>query len=103
MINAEKVRDYLLNREHPDGGTKAVWFQSLGYTRDRWPQLADDLRAIARDCESYDTETTVFGLKYRATGSVGRPGHRPGSVLTVWIVENDQPPRFVTAYPDDAT
>ena len=25
----EKVRDYLLNAEHPDGGSKAAWFQSL--------------------------------------------------------------------------
>ena len=27
----EKVRDSLLNPEHPDGGSKAAWFQSLGY------------------------------------------------------------------------
>ena len=31
----EKVRDYLLNPEQPDGGAKAAWFQSLGYARDR--------------------------------------------------------------------
>jgi len=39
----EKVRDYLLNLEHPDGGSKAVWFHSLGYARDEWQLLADDL------------------------------------------------------------
>ena len=47
----EKVRDYLLNAEHPDGGSKATWFQSLGYGRDRWHELAMDLLALAATCE----------------------------------------------------
>jgi len=97
----EKVCDYLLNLEHPDGGSKAVWFHALGYARDEWQLLADDLLAIARDCDEFDTETTRFGVKYKAAGLVGRPNHRPGTVLTVWIVEDDDPPRLVTAYPDE--
>ena len=59
-----------------------------------------DLLAIARECHEFDSETTRFGIKYKATGSVSRPGHRPGFVTTVWIVEDDNPPRLVTAYPD---
>ncbi|WP_390621095.1 DUF6883 domain-containing protein [Stieleria neptunia] len=43
---------------------------------------------------------TRFGVKYRALGTVGRSEHRPGVVLTVWIVEDDDPPRLVTAYPE---
>lgn len=101
VVTAEKVRDYLLNLEHPDGGSKAVWFHSFGYTRDECQVLADDLMAIARDCDKFDTETTQFGIKYKAAGSVGRPNYRPGRVLTVWIVEDDDPPRLVTAYPDE--
>jgi len=63
--------------------------------------LADDLLAIACDCDEFDTETTPFGIKYKATGAIGRPNHRPGNVLTVWIVEDDDPPRLVTAYPKE--
>lgn len=99
-VGRDKVRDYLLNLEHPDGGSKAAWFHSLGYTRQEWQLLADDLLAIARGCEEFKTETTRFGIKYMAAGSVGRPNHRPGNVLTVWIVEDDDPARLVTAYPD---
>ena len=102
VISEEKVRDYLLNLEHPDGGSKAVWFYSLGYVRAQWQQLADDLLAIARECDDFDSETTKFGVKYKAAGSVGRPGYRPGNALTVWIVEDDDPPRLVTAYPNGA-
>ena len=60
---AEKVRDYLLNLEHPDGGSNAIWFHSLGYARDEWQLLADDLMAMARDCDEFDTEITRFGVK----------------------------------------
>lgn len=97
----EKVRDYLLNLEHPDGGPKAVWFHSLGYARDEWGELAADLLAIARGCREFATVTTPFGIKFIARGKVERPNHRPGSVLMVWIVEDNDPPRLVTAYPDD--
>ncbi|QDS86474.1 hypothetical protein EC9_06360 [Rosistilla ulvae] len=95
-----KVRDYLLNPAHPDGGSKAIWFHSLGYDREESHHLAADLLAIARNSRTFDTETTGFGVKYKALGTVGRPEHRPGVVLTVWIVEDDDPPRLVTAYPE---
>ena len=97
----EKVHGYLLNLHHPDGGSKAIWFHSLGYELEDWQLLADDLLQIARTCEGYDTERSPYGVKYKASGTVGRPGCRPGHVLTVWIVEPDEPPRLVTAYPDD--
>ena len=100
VVEDEKVRDYLLNLAHPDGGSKAIWFHSLGYVRDEWNQLAADLLAIARNCTTFDTETTGFGVKYKAMGTVGRPDYRPGVVLTVWIVEDNDPPRLVTAYPE---
>jgi hypothetical protein len=93
----EKVRDYLLNPEHPDGGSKATWFQSLGYARDRWHELASDLLALAATCEQFATVRTPFGVKYVVKGQIGRGPHRAASVLAVWIVEADRPPRLVTA------
>ena len=103
VVATEKVRDYLLNRDHPDGGSKAAWLHSLGYTRQEYWLLANDLLAIAHNSESYVAETTKFGLKYRVSGELARPGHRPGRVMTVWIVEDDGPPRLVTAYPESSS
>jgi hypothetical protein len=103
IVSREKVHDYLLNPNHPDGGAKAVWFQSLGYQRADWETLADDLLAIAQTCEQFDTERSTHGIKYKASGFVSRPGHRPGRVMTVWIVEDGDPPRLVTAYPDPSS
>lgn len=98
---SEKVRDYLLNPEHPDGGSKAAWFQSLGYARDHRHELASDLFALAATCEHFATVRTPFGVKYVVKGRIGCKSHRSASVLAVWIVEADRPPRLVTAYPDD--
>ena len=101
VADKSKVRDYLLNLEHPDGGSKAVWFHNRGYLRDQWQLLADDLLAIARNCKFFDTESNPYGIKYIATGNIGRPGHTIEPVLTVWIVEDSSPPRLVTSYPKD--
>jgi len=100
VVEDVKVRDYLLNLAHPDGGPKAIWFHSLGYHCDEWHILAADLLAIARNCTTFDVDSTRFGVKYKASGNVGRYEHRPGVVVTVWIVEDDDPPRSVTAYPE---
>ncbi|MFM8733699.1 MAG: DUF6883 domain-containing protein [Pirellulales bacterium] len=100
-VAAQKVRDYLLNPEHPDGGSKAAWFHSLGYARDRWQELASDLLALAATCEQFATVRTPFGVKYVVKGRIGRGSHCSASVLAVWIVEAGRPPRLVTAYPDE--
>lgn len=100
-VAPEKVRDYLLNPEHPDGGSKAAWFQSLGYARDRWQELASDLLALGATCEQFATVHTPFGVKYVVKGQIGRGPHRSASVLAVWIVEVDRPPRLVSAYPGE--
>jgi hypothetical protein len=99
VVSEDKVRGYLLNLRHGDGGSKAVWFHQLGYTDDVWRELKKDLLRIARSCQTYQTESTPYGVKYKAARHVGRRGHRPGLIMSVWIVEGDTPLRLVTAYP----
>lgn len=99
VISVEKIRDYLLNPSHPIGGSKAVWFASLGYTLGNWQDLADDLLQVAQTSEDFIAKSSPFGVKYEVSGALGCPGHRSGSVVSVWIVEENDPPRLVTAYP----
>ena len=99
VAKIEKVRDYLLNLDHPEGKSKAALFESLGYTRSRWSRLANDISTIARSAPEYSVESTAFGVKYIASGVIGLDHERTGIVLTVWIIEGDRPPRLVTAYP----
>lgn len=99
IVAEEKIRDYLLNPSHPVGGPKAVWFASIGYRLDRWQELADDLLELARTSDDFTAKSSPFGVKYELSGEIGRPGHQPAVVLSVWIVEDDNTPRLVTAYP----
>lgn len=98
IVDEAKVRNYLLNPAHPDGGSKAIWFQSIGYCDDDWQDLRDDLLMIAKTCTAFDIENTRFGIKYKARGIIGR-SKRTAVVLTVWIDEGDGHLRLITAYP----
>lgn len=99
IVSKEKICDYLLNPSHPVGGPKADWFASLGYTRENWAELRDDLLAIATSCDDFLAKRSPFGVKYETVGELGAADHRPGTVVAVWIVEENFPPRLVTAYP----
>jgi len=44
IIPAEKLRDYLLNPDHPNNGGKARLYAALCYTAANWEDLAEDLR-----------------------------------------------------------
>lgn len=100
VVSEEKIRDYLLNPSHPVGGPKAIWFLSLGYTPNQWQLLATDLRRVALTCEDFVAKRSPYGVKYETAGGISVPPHRPGRVIVVWIVEENSPPRLVTAYPE---
>ncbi len=99
IVAEEKICDYLLNTDHPVGGSKAAWFASIGYTLANWQQLAEELLQLATARDDFIAKPSLFGVKYEVTGEIGRPGYRPATVVSVWIVEEDASPRLVTAYP----
>jgi hypothetical protein len=101
-IEAEKVRDYLLSAEHPVGRFKARFFGALGYTRSNWPQLQRDLLAVARSGASHPGRPSPYGQKYEVQGRLDAPSGTSVNIVTVWIVLNGQEsPRFVTAFPEE--
>jgi hypothetical protein len=99
VIAEEKICGYLLNLGHPVGGSKAVWFASIGYTMGNWQDLANDLLRLAKTSEDFIAKSSPFGVKYEVSGAIGCPGHRPALVMSVWVVEENDRPRLVTAYP----
>jgi hypothetical protein len=44
VVTEEKVRDYLLNPNHPVGGPKAAWFASIGYSIDNFCKEINNTR-----------------------------------------------------------
>jgi hypothetical protein len=100
VVDPRKVRDYLLSTAHPVGRFKAVFFQALGYTAEDWARLAEDLLRHALDNEARLAETNRYGQKYEVHGELIGPTGRSARLVAVWIVlDTEDHPRFVTAFP----
>jgi hypothetical protein len=100
VVDAAKLRDYLLSHEHPVGRFKAVFFEALGYGRMDWMRLRTDLVGVARSGAASEGGSGPFGRKYEVRGTLEGPSGRRAEVVTVWVVLiGDNVPRFVTAYP----
>ena len=101
-VDRSKVVDYLLNEAHPDNGGKAVFFVSLGFSRDQPELLTNALREVAERGKVVQREESTHGEKYVVDGSlsVHTQESGPRSVRTVWIIDaGKDAPRLVTAYP----
>jgi len=100
LIDPSKIRDYLLDLDHPIGRSKAALFLSLGYTRVHWTRLAHDLVWHAREYGAYEVQPNAYGLKYMVSGILRGPLGRSALLESVWIIlDGEDFPRLVTAYP----
>lgn len=99
-IPLRKMRDYLLDLEHPEGRSKAAFFLAMGFHPDRWELLANAVREMIAHTQVTQTLESRHGTKYIVEGDLMTPTARCVHVRTVWIVEpGESAPRFVTAYP----
>lgn len=100
IVEDEKVRDYLLNQAHPDGYSKAEFFSAKGFRQERWHELADALKRVARENAVAKFMISPHGQKYIVDGILRGPTDLTALVRTIWIVDTGRDmPRLVTAYP----
>ena len=96
------MRDYLLSRTHPIGRFKARFFVALGFTADRWGELAEALRIQHLSQDAEPVPASVHGQKYTIRAILKGPTGQSASVVSVWFIPaRGGAPRFVTAYPGD--
>lgn len=95
----EKVRNYLLNSEHPANRGKAAGYARFGFFRWRWLKLRDALLAHACTASVVKIMPTPQGVKYALEGMLeGADGRRPW-FCSVWEVKGGRPsPQLVTAH-----
>ena len=99
VVDAAKVRDYLLSPEHRVGSAKARFFTQLGFEQRNWTVLQQELQQFATQ-EAQLGRAMRFGQKYVVAGTIQGPAGRGAALVVVWIVlEGENFPRFVTAYP----
>jgi len=99
VLSEPKVRDYLLSREHHVGSAKARFFEQLGFSSPNWTLLQREILRFAQE-EAQLGGTTRFGQKYVVLGTIRGPSGQLAPIMVVWIILNGEDfPRFVTAYP----
>ena len=99
-VTEDKITQYLLDINHPDGGSKARFFLSHGYTLTSWFLLAMALRLHGQTHPVSGQRPTTDGTNYRVIGLLTMPDGVTRNIKTVWYIEtNGTQPRLVTAYP----
>jgi hypothetical protein len=83
-VQREKIEGYLLNRNHPRGASKAAFFESFGFSVERWQALAEALVEHAGSGALVYTERTPWGVQYAVEGPLRTPSGRRPMVRTVW-------------------
>jgi hypothetical protein len=101
LIDRLKIAHYLLSESHPVGRFKSNFFTAFGYSAGAWEVLAADLQRHAAENEAVATEKSRYGQKYEVRGSLRTTSGRTVALVTVWIIlDGEDVPRFVTAYPE---
>jgi len=98
-VPSNKILGYLLDLGHSVGRFKARVFRGLGYDERNSNLLVEQLLEIARSEDYLNSTFSAHGQKYIIDGVLKTPSGRDAKVRTVWIIEGEASPRFVTAYP----
>lgn len=99
-IDPRKLKDYLLSETHRHGKHKARFFRLMGFQDDNVELLGMALLNLARCDEVTKTVPSPRGTKYVIVGPAKTPSGLTVLLRTVWIIlEGEDQPRFVTAYP----
>jgi hypothetical protein len=92
-ISEEKIINYLLVKKPKND--KSTFLNGLGYTKENYQSLIEDIKSLAVENEATLSRTSEFGDLYSVKGKLkGR------YVVTIWLEElPDNTFRFVTLYP----
>ncbi len=101
-LNERKFLDYLLNRSHPKGASKAKFFiDELGIEPTDWRFLADQIERSVVTAPLYRVNPTEWGFSHGALVLVTGRNNKTAVLETGWTVTSGGSARFVTAYPYD--
>lgn len=100
IIDAEKLRDYVLSSVHPVGRFKAAFFREIGHSAEDWQMFERDWREQFLSRAVTKVEESRYGQKFVIEGPLMGPAGETVQIVTVWVIlKGESIPRFVTAYP----
>ena len=100
FVEPAKITAYLLDPDHPVGGSKAAYFTRFGFRPEAWTMMEVALLEHAAEGDVVDEQDVPYGRLFAVEGRLVTPDRRNPVVRTVWMLAlDDDRPRFVTAYP----
>ena len=103
-IREEKITQYLLNEEHPEGKGKARFFIATGFSPDSPGKLSDALFNHPKTAELEREQTTEWGTKRVFVCDIKTPKGKSVCIISVWQIDEQMTTlRLITAYPNDKT
>ena len=101
VIEQAKIDRYLLDVDHPQGGSKARLLVSLGYRASHWQRLETDLRSAHFSEDVVSTSQTGWGVRYEIVAPLTGPSGDTVVFRSVWQIElGTDAPRLITIYPE---
>jgi hypothetical protein len=100
-IRIEKLRDYVLNMEHPDGGHKAAVFKEmLGIERRHADVLAELLRSTLPTAPAQPGKNDDRGARWTTYHRIVGFNAQPVVVTVAWIFKKEQSevPQLISCY-----
>ncbi|MEP7171671.1 MAG: DUF6883 domain-containing protein [Bacteroidota bacterium] len=92
-IADEKLTDYLLVQKEKND--KSAFLFRLGYTKENWKELQDDIKYIATHNEAVLQLQTPFGNMYEVKGRL-----KNLSIVTIWLLAiGTEKYKFITLFP----
>jgi hypothetical protein len=100
LVPPNKIFRYLLDPTNPRSRGKPAIFFALGYTREEWYRLADDLCRLAQSDEIADIEVADTVQVDNIDSLLRGPNGLERWIRSIWQVNaGGRPPRFITAFP----
>lgn len=100
QVDGEKITEYLLSANHPDGRSKAEFFSRFGFGLGNWQVLMVALRQHGANCPVVEVVESSYGARYVVEGEIETPDGRNPQLRSVWIMAGARTtPRLITAYP----
>lgn len=100
LIDPAKILPYLLDPTNPRSRGKPALFFALGYQRELWEQLRDDLLAHGRENPIVRVERQGGATAYSIDGMLIGPNTRTRRIRTVWRHDaGSNRLRLITAFP----
>jgi hypothetical protein len=101
VIEDAKLLDYALSLEHEVGRGKALFFNSIGYSRDDYEELKlAFLEALPHVEGRFVKKNPDDADNWEATITIRRRDKDgTADVCTVWEVREGRPTRLITVYP----